>query len=950
MSKCRKYSLHLAILIIASIFIGCQNDTDSGKEKSPENQKSPAATDTKTPASPTGEAAPKAETNATPTETAEPLDLSQLPPLSPRPGSDAEKILADMVATYKNAKSYGDHGYVELKYELKNGQPQTEIRNCTFAFQKPNKVRMEVHRGQLVSDGTLFSAQSAGNSELYGQVIEKRAPAEISIKDLYGDYLLAGLMELGVPPEVLFVPPQIVLLFAKDPLQTLRPEGAEVMMGLPEYVLSRDKQGAFPCDKIEVVDKLTGRRTYWIEWGTNTLMRMEIAADRVRDSDVKPISFKIELQDATIDPDPDLESAAFMMQKPITSMTVEEFQLPELMVLGKVPDGTVCTDGKGEQIGLASPTYKGVNVAVLFVTDPQAEMCRPALQTLQRLSLMYADNPNVNCYPVSVDADTVSNDTIAQTLKGWEVGLPFLRQPEREVMTRLGLTDAPTFLIFGPNGTLQLIQSGLLPYDHLSQFVSSALAGNDPYKAILKIFDDQKTAYHELVGGFVSYDIFRTEPEHVQIAERTEPKTMTLAETWRRTEFASPGNPHVVGRSLLVPHDFQKISVLGSDGKTLVLNENNDPATITPEGIPADMPLHFIREAAAPDGQRYFAVTGINQQRLFVLDKDLNPVMTWPQTADVGKYEIAAVQMADLNGDDEPELVIGYRVPAENAQRLSVIDLKGKTVWEDRNVTEPDQIAIVLKNKVPHVWVVNRYNETNALVEFDAAGKKLREWHVDPVGGLIWKLFAGDLDKDGNTDVLAVLPRDGELIVAGVNPDARAGTDASQKPLLWEHAVSPGSHGVKSFEFVVPGDIDGDSFDEWCVAAADGTIYFFNKAGKPLDGFASGQLLSGMAVIPGTGEATLVLTTSKDRYDNAPAEDAVIAFKATRKDAAPKAPATEPPPETAAPVETPVSDGTASPAASETAETAAPVPDISRTAPPATSSPAPPPLPPVLSN
>ena len=878
-------------MIVATISLsGCWNTGNSGNEKPSGNQEAQVSEGSENGnANSQSQQSQSGTTNGTPDETLENIDLSNLTRLFPRLDIDADTILADMVKTYKEATSYGDHGFVEIKYELPDRTLQTDTRKCLFAYIKPNKVRMEVHQGQLVSDGTLFTSQASGNSELYGQILEKRAPSQITIKDLYSDYLLAELMDLGVPPEVLFVPPQIVLLFAQDPLQTLVPADAEIKMGFPDYILTSDNQFACPCDKIEVIDKQTGRRTYWIERGTNILLRMEIDVTKIRDTEVKPVSIKIEFQDAMIDAE--ILSEAFLMEKPLGSTPVSELMLPKLAMLGKMPDGTICTSEDNEQVALASPTQRGVTVAAIFVTDPNATtVCRAALQTLQSVSERFASNQNVNCYPVAIDAETVPNREISEMLTSWGINLSFLRQPSRELMERLRLTDVPSFLIFGPNGHLQLIQSDLLATEDLASIVNSAMAGSDPYQNILAYYKEQKAGYHQSIDQFVSFDVFRTEPESVQIAEQTKPQTMMMSEIWRRTELVSPGNPLVVGRSLLIPHDFQKISVFGPDGQTMTRNEQNDPATIMPQGISADMPLHYIRNAAAPDtGQRYFAVTGINQRQFFVLDKDLNPVLTWPKPADEGKFEIAAVQMADLTGDGNPNIIIGYRVPLENSQRLAVINLAGTTIWEDRTVTEPDQIAIVWKNKVPHVWVVNRYNETNAFVEFDAKGQKLREWEVDTTGGLIWKLFAADLDGDGNSEVLAVLPRAGEIVIAGLNPNA------SLNPVLWEHPISPGSHGVKSFEFVTTGDINGDKIAEWCVAAADGTIYFFNKAGRLLDSFVSGELLSGMAIVPGDGttssDATLVLATSKDRYDTDLADDAVIALKLTQINAPPNVPA-----------------------------------------------------------
>ena len=881
MSHRHLFLLQLVILFVVISFIGCQKESGSDTRKSNNNQNESIVEKS-------GTVDEKSNATTAQTETQEkpqPLDLATLPPLIPRPGADARKLLEEMVKAYKDAKSYADYGYAEIKFQQPDGTIGTDVRNCTFAYIKPNKVRMEIHRGQLVSDGTLFTALASGNSELFGQVIEKRAPVQTTIKDLYSDFHLAGLMDLGVPPEVIFFPPQIVLLFANDPLQTLVPEGADIFMGQPDYVLSRDGLSAYRCDKVEVVDKLTGRRTYWIEWDTHILMRMEIDAERIRDAEVKPLAFKIELQDAVIDAE--IGSEAFVMHKPLASSVVPEFVLPEHTMLGKVPDGTICFDTEKQAVMLASPTQKNVTVAVLFVIDPQAaDVCQAALQSLQQLSQAYRNNTNVLFFPISVDPNTVSDTVIAETLKSWGITLTYLRQPDQEMMTRLGLTDVPTVVILGPNGLLQFVNTGVLPSKTLGEFVDSALAGNNPYQSVLNLLQNLKTDFRQAMDNFVSYDIFRIEPEYVQIAEQTEPKIFTLTERWRRDDLVSPGNPHIVDGSLLIPHDFQKISVLrGTDGKTLEINENHDPATVIPEGIPSDMPLHFLRNASAPNGQRYFVATGINQRQLFVFDENLKQVMTWPQAADVGNFEIAAVQMADLNNDETPEIVVGYRVQSESTQRLAAIDLSGKTLWVNDSVTEPDQVIVVQKNKVPHIWVVNRfYDETNSLVEFDAQGQKLREWHIDPVGGLIWKIFAADLNGDGNSEVLAVLPREGEIVVAGINADSRVGSDASQKPLLWENAISPGSHGVKSFEFVTSGDVNGDTSDEWCVAAADGTIYFIDQTGKLLDGFASGQQLSGMAIVTGGKDAFLVLTTSKDNYENNIAQDAVIAWEMVRTD------------------------------------------------------------------
>ncbi|MDR1383295.1 MAG: thioredoxin family protein [Planctomycetaceae bacterium] len=879
MSKNYKSWMQILVVFIVTTLIitGCQKKTEeekSGKEN-PQQQNQPNTSDNPVEIHKNGQTA---ETQAE--EIIPEIDIMSLAPLMPQP-DDPRKILENVVKSYKNSKSYADQGYFEFVYIDENNQQQTTHQLCSFVFQKPNQVRMEMNMGKMVSDGKFLFAH-AGLSKFYNQVVEKHAPKEMSIKELYGDMILSQMMQIDAPPEVIFLPPQIVLLFAQNPLLTLVPDDSNVQLRLPEYLLSDDRSQVFPCDRIDVTHKLTGKRTYWIERETNTLLRMEISVDHISSNQkIKPVSIKFELVNALLDPDP-MQMATFEMQKPTLSAPVSELLPPEMFLLGRRPENLTCLDQDRKSTIINAIGQKEVSVVLLFVSDPQAsQICRTAMEILQNVANHYANNKKVKIFPVSVDTQDVADNTIAETLQQWEITLPFFRQSNQALMKELNLTDVPTFLIFGQEGNLQLVNTEVLSAENITMIVDSALAGNEPQIQIRTLFNEQVVFFKEMMDNAVRYDTFYTESTVTEIAEPTLPQTFQLKELWKRTDYLLPNNPHVIGPYLFIPHDFQKISAVSSDGKDLKLEENQ-PATVIPKGISEEMPLHFLRSAKTSDAKWYLTATGINQKQLFILDGNMNTVASWPDALEMGKYEIAAVQMTDLNGDGIPEIVAGCRLPSDETGRIVAIDITGKKLWEVKS-SEPDQVVIVFRDKTPFIWTIERGYESTDFAEFSAEGVNLRKWSPESREGLLWKLFADDLDSDGNSEVLAVLANPGQIFVAGVNTNNGTENSAQNPVFLWQNQISPGSPGVKSFDFVTSGNLLGDSTSkEWCVASADSTISFFDKSGKLLDKFVVGKLLSGMATARWNDDVpVLILSTNEDQVGGSPSENSVFAYQIT---------------------------------------------------------------------
>ena len=230
--------------------------------------------------------------------------------------TEPHPILAQMVSTYQAAISYSDRATVQIIGKM--SQPDTEPApwNCIVVFQKPNRLRLEIDEGMFVSDGEDCYAQIR---PLPDQVLHRPTPEYWTLETLFQDVHLDHAMELGLPPSVLRFPPQLVLLFANNPLNTFCPKGAAV-----EW-LKQQPIGPVPCDVIQISHS-DGNRILWISQENSALLRLEYqpVGLPVPEGYESIEAIRIEMTDArfdwNFDPDP------FQMLQPQNAVQVAEFQ------------------------------------------------------------------------------------------------------------------------------------------------------------------------------------------------------------------------------------------------------------------------------------------------------------------------------------------------------------------------------------------------------------------------------------------------------------------------------------------------------------------------------------------------------------------------------------------------------------------------------------------------
>jgi outer membrane lipoprotein-sorting protein len=281
------------------------------------------------PPKPTPELQTNSETNyknnPTNTNTATPKnsDIADQPLNPPNPPADQtpQQLLEKTVTVYKSASSYSDHGEVRIIGKMTNSDAEPSPWLCTIAFQSPNKLRIEVNEGKLVSDGEDCFAQIR---PLPNQVLRFPTPNYWSLDVLFQDVFLDQAMDLGLPDTILRFPPQLILLFADSPLKTLLPEGSETEFLDPQWI------GETPCDVIRV-NHSEGNRLLWISRTNQALLRFDYYVEGLP----VPQGFesiqliRIDLSDAQFNYN--ITPEAFQMQQPQDAQPVSEFQPTEII-------------------------------------------------------------------------------------------------------------------------------------------------------------------------------------------------------------------------------------------------------------------------------------------------------------------------------------------------------------------------------------------------------------------------------------------------------------------------------------------------------------------------------------------------------------------------------------------------------------------------------------------
>ena len=750
----------------------------------------------------------------------------------------AQDVLKNMVAAYKRAPGYADAGKVHLTVTPDPNQISGEA-NFAVTFVRPNKIRMEVYQAAVVCDGKKFYAAV---QDLPGQVLEREAPANLTLQSVHADGILDATLRSGFAGP----PPQMLFLLADDPLKVLLQDAEVTVLEEPAKIADRD------CYRVQV-KRPDGKAVFWIDRESYALMRVEYPTDELaaairRGGRADEVSLVAEFAGARFGDK--VAPAAFQFEVPKDAKLVQSFIPPHPgQLMGEKLPPFRFFDLNQKPVTSESLAGK---IAVLNFWVTWSEPSRKNMPELQKVFEQFRGNDKVVFLNISVDRPDVDGPAIEKTLKELGVDLPVVRDQERCMGPVFHTADIPFLFIMDGKGVGQDFEDGINPQGiaALPEKINQLLGGAD-------IFAEPRKRYEKDLTDYQAEQQRRANPSddasqqidvpEAKIAPRSEPSSLRLTPLWTCTEVKAPGNILVVGSPggapndvprLLVVDAWKSVAEVGLDGKVLAAH---------PLKLEQSELVSNLRSATAADGKRYFATFASAQQRFHLLDGSWNPLASYPEDALTNPHSgISDVQLGDLDGDGVPEACVGYW----GVVGVQAVSIQGKRLWSNRSVTNVGRIAIGEPDAQGKRSLFCT-NNTGSLAVIDAAGGRTGE--VALPGQLLHFIAAADLNGDGKLLWCG-------LAAPQLGSNVAVGLDLTGKE-LWRYPLPVGVHR-QPVEPVVAGRLSNRGPGQWLLPAADGSIHILAADGTPLDRFNYGAPLAGLATAEVDGRPVLIVSST----------------------------------------------------------------------------------------
>lgn len=741
-------------------------------------------------------------------------------------------VLEAMAEAYREAKTYNDKGTARIVAESGDQKIDQKV-NFSVAFQRPNKLRVEAYMTKLVIDGEKLHAYI---EDLPGQVLEKNAPAALTMKSVYCDRILTAASCNGFAGAV----PQILLLFDDKALDVLLRDAEEPKLVEPGEIEGRG------CYRVQI-RRLDGLVVLWIDKETMVLRRMILPTDDIRRALAQGTGAQVESLSLAADfPGAQLNSPvdpqAFQFQVPAGAEIVPFFipPHPAQLLANKVPDFKFVDLG-GKAI---TPQSLAGKIVVLDFWATWCEPCKASLPNLQKVYEKYKDNDKVAFLAVSVDEPQIENKAIEDLFKELKVSIPVCRDLDKTAAA-FKFSGIPSSFIMDDKGIVQDYESGANPdiTAALPEKIEKLLAGENIYDAPLKRYQEELKQFISTGQGDESgAKVEEQAIPQAKIAEQSEPRTFKLSPLWKCADLKSLGNilvlssPNVQPR-LIVVNDFKSLAEVGLDGKVIAVHQLKigDAEIVT-----------NIRSFTAADGKTYIAAFAVTQQRCHILDDKWNVVLSYPADALENPHSgITDVQLGDLDGDGATEMYVGYA----GVVGVQAVSLEGQRLWSNRSVFNVIHMALAAADAEGRRGLFCT-NNSGAIMELDAKGQRLAEISVPD--RLIYWIVGGDMQSNGQQLWCGLAARKlGENVALGFNLKGEE---------FWKFDLPVGVQ-QQPIEPIIAGKISREGPGQWIIPGPDGSINIIDADGKLLDSFNYGAVLQGIATVEIDGKPALVVAT-----------------------------------------------------------------------------------------
>ena len=362
---------------------------------------------------------------------------------------DPAKLLAEMVATYRQAKSYQDAGELHIDVDTGGGRMEkSPIIPFSVAFERPNKIRIHSLNASIVADGRKLYGSVTSLSR---QVLVTPDPQTLTLESLEADKLLVQAMRGEIDIKM----PQLDLLLTDDPILAIAGDGAPTL--LPDEELAGE-----PCHRV-AIEGQAGTSVFWISPKTLLLLKLEFPSDAfAKEHSLAGAAITVDLKGAEVDGD--IVADAFAFDVPDDAKLLKRFLPlppdPPSPLLGKKPGEFQFVDASGEVVN--QETLAG-RVVVLDMWATWCGWCFEGFPNLQQVYDQFQDDDKVAILAVNTDDVSVSDEQVRKSFEEAKLTIPIVRDTKRAADQVFQVRGLPTMVILGPDGTIEEYHVGYDP-------------------------------------------------------------------------------------------------------------------------------------------------------------------------------------------------------------------------------------------------------------------------------------------------------------------------------------------------------------------------------------------------------------------------------------------------------------------------------------------------------
>jgi len=624
------------------------------------------------------------------------------------------------------------------------------------------------------------------------------------------------------------------MLLAQDSEKPIFPRSSQMEM-LPEQKIGDDL-----CYRVSLTEP-EGKRVLWIDKDKLILRRIEIPIDDQRDmldptNQFASFSVDLDLEDVTLDPE--FDDAVVSIEVPEKARLVRRFVPPPpagpAENLGKPVKEFAFTDVAGIKVTLASMEGK---ICVLDFWATDCPPCKEHTPEIEQAFQEFKDDEDVAFFGVSTDPRDMPTESLEKTMESWGATFPLLRDLDKNGYYNLDVKATPTLMLLGPDGRLQAVRVGMLESaDELVKKIRQMQAGED----LVQQAKDQHAKQLEQHESIVNAATLQKSLVHpagtpAEILPRKLPELLQLEELWK-SKLANLSNPGDV--AVLTTSQGEPQEVLVLDGAQTVVRYDNAGQPLGQVKLPSHKEKQggFIRVATNAEGTRWFLVSGVGWQQVFLYDKDWQLLFAFPDILHSG---IGDAEFFDLKASGVPSVLVGYW----GGEGVQAGTLTGERSWVNRHLDHVWQLSVgpTARSGSPSLWCTST---RGTVFEISADGKSQQEFAV--VGHTIVAL-EGQAIKSARCGISMVKPGQYALVAFNIKGD-----------VAWSYELPPGDYAgpIPPIQRInLP-----DHGNCRVVAGPDGSLHFVGDDGKLIDRFDYGDAIAGLATLSSSDGTTLFLS------------------------------------------------------------------------------------------